>query len=130
MLALTRARLRRSFIVTCKLLFDPEYRRYGGSITVISLLSNTQLITMTVLGWISNSKCAKTEVSAVSLFMSNQVCANAVDTAYVFKHGEYTPDDDEDSDADDGSDDEYDEYDEQEDDNDAVEQVAVDVPDW
>ena len=104
----------RSFIVTCILLFDPYYRRYGGTITIISLLSNTQLVASTVLRWIQTTKTAHAETNAMSLFMSQPRCANSLDKSIVYSRDLYEPPADEDAFEDEGeSDDEYSDYEEE-----------------
>ena len=120
-LLLTRTPRARSFVVTCILLFDPFYRRYGGTITIISLLSNTQLVASTVARWIQTTKTAHAETNAMSLFMSQPRCANSIDKSIVYSRELYEPPADEDAFEDAGeSDDEYSDYEEGEADGEAA----------
>lgn len=97
-----------SFVVTAKLLFSPSYRRYGGIITIISLLSNTQLIAIRVAIWLLKTKQAHREGSALSVFMVVPKCANSIDKDYLFVSKYYKPaaadEEDEDDDAGDNDD--------------------------
>ena len=90
-----------NFIVTACLLFSVTYHRYGGSITVISLLSNTLLILIRVVTWVMKAKTAHDEGSAISIFMTIPKCANAIDKDYLFSNKYYIPEDDDDEDDDD-----------------------------
>jgi hypothetical protein len=79
-------------VVTSKLLFDPQYRRYGGSITVISLLTNTQLVLLKVLAWVNTAKAAYASVTAVSLFRTVPAAANTVSKSHLYRPPFYAHD--------------------------------------
>ena len=83
-----------NFIITAALLFTDFYRRYGGVITVSSLLSNTGLVATKVVAWLTKSRKAYQECSAISLFMTVPKCANAIDKDYLYVLKYYVPDDD------------------------------------
>ena len=87
-------------MLTSLLLFTPRYHRYGGTITIVSLLSNTQLIATRVVLWFSKAKQALGEGSPLSLFMVVPKCANAIDKDYLFVPKYYQPDAEESDDDD------------------------------
>ena len=79
-------------MVTSKLLFDPQYRRYGGSITVISLLTNTQLVLLKVWAWVNTAKAAHKSTTAVSLFRTVPAAANTVSKSHLYRPKYYEHD--------------------------------------